>query len=76
MTEFDKVVLEQLAKNKSVEDIAKEQDVSVSDLEKELEKGTKAEHEHTASDKQAENIAKDHLVEDPKYYSKLKKAGL
>ena len=76
MTQFDKVVLEQLAKNKSVEDIAKEQDVDVADLKKELKKGTKTEHEHTGSDKEATAIAKDHLVEDPKYYSKLKKAGL
>jgi hypothetical protein len=76
MEKFDKVVLEQLAKNKSIKDIAKEQDVDEADIKKELIKGTKTEHEHTGSDKKAKAIAKDHLVEDPKYYSKLKQAGL
>ena len=43
---------------------------------KELAAGTKEEMEHTDDPKEAEKIAKDHLREDPKYYSKLKKAGL
>ena len=42
----------------------------------ELEIGTKVEMEHTDSKEEAEKIAKDHLSEDPNYYSKLYKAGL
>lgn len=42
----------------------------------ELVMGTKVEMEHTKDPKKAKEIAKDHLTEDPKYYSKLKKAGL
>lgn len=69
-------VNEQLAKGKSVEDIAKEQDVPREELDKELAKGAKVEKEHTHSETKAKAVAKDHLVEDPKYYTKLKKAGL
>lgn len=43
---------------------------------KELEMGTKHEHEHTKDDALARKIAMDHLKDDPKYYTKLKKAGL
>ena len=67
---------EQLAKGKTVEDIAKEQKVTKQELNKELEKGAKVEKEHTDSESKAKAVAKDHLVEDPKYYTKLKKAGL
>jgi len=42
----------------------------------ELEVGTSVEFEHTKDPKEAEKIAKDHLSEDPNYYSKLYKAGL
>ena len=37
----------------------------------ELEVGIEVEMEHTDDRKEAEKIAKDHLSEDPKYYSKL-----
>lgn len=40
---------------------------------KELEMGIKVEKEHTKSMVIAKLIAKDHLKEDPKYYTKLKK---
>lgn len=40
---------------------------------KELEMGIKEEMEHTNDKNLAEEIALDHLAEDPKYYSKLKK---
>ena len=40
---------------------------------KELEKGIKVEMEHTTNRKTAETIAKQHLDEDPKYYTKLEK---
>lgn len=42
-------------------------------LEKQLNKGVKIEQEHTSSIKIARQIAKDHLLEDPKYYIKLTK---
>ena len=42
-------------------------------LEKQLNKGAKIEKEHTNSLKIARQIAKDHLLEDPKYYIKLTK---
>lgn len=40
---------------------------------KQLEAGIKVEMEHTSSKKIAKEIAMDHLTEDPKYYTKLKK---
>lgn len=43
---------------------------------KEIEMGTRIEHEHTKDDALARKIAMDHLGEDPQYYTKLKKAGL
>jgi len=41
-----------------------------------LRMGIKVEKEHTNSSKISKQIAKAHLMEDPKYYTKLKKAGL
>lgn len=72
---FD-TLIEQLAKDMSLQDIADTHNKNISELEKELEKGAKTEKEHTPSNKEAKKIAKDHLVEDPKYYTKIKKAGL
>lgn len=72
---FDTLV-EQLAKDMSIKDIADTHKKDVSEIETELEKGAETEKEHTGSDKEAKEIAKDHLVEDPKYYTKIKKAGL
>jgi hypothetical protein len=43
---------------------------------KEIEMGTRIEHEHTKDDALARKIAMDHLGEDPHYYTRLKKAGL
>jgi len=42
----------------------------------ELKKGIEVEKEHTDDPVKAEEIALDHLKEDPKYYTKLAKAGL
>lgn len=39
----------------------------------ELRMGIETEMEHTTDKKKAEKIAKDHLDENPKYYSMLKK---
>lgn len=38
-----------------------------------LKIGTEHEMEHTVDRKKAEEIAKDHLLEDPNYYKKIKK---
>jgi len=43
---------------------------------KQLKKGIETEKEHTTDEKIAKKIALAHLGEDPKYYSKLSKAGL
>ena len=43
---------------------------------KELAMGIKVEAEHAKSRKIATEIAMDHLSENPRYYSKLKKSGL
>jgi hypothetical protein len=71
-----------LAKGKTLKDIAKMhskgkmkgdiEDVFKT-LKKELVKGVKTELEHTDSIKIAMEIAKDHLYEDPHYYTKLSK---
>jgi hypothetical protein len=42
----------------------------------ELDKGEEVEQEHTGDKSLAKEIAKDHLKEDGKYYTKLDKAGL
>ena len=43
---------------------------------KELADGTKHETEHVSERSIAREIASDHLKEDPKYYSRLRKAGI
>lgn len=53
--------------------IAKKHGVEVSALKSEFEKGKKTEMEHTKDVATAEKIAKDHLFEDPCYYTKLAK---
>jgi hypothetical protein len=62
-----------LAKNKSLEDIAKHHNIDVNAVKKQLEKGIKTELEHTSNKNIAKEIAMDHIYEDPKYYDKLKK---
>jgi len=42
----------------------------------ELQKGIEVEKEHTTDENVATKIALDHLSENPKYYTKLIKAGL
>ena len=69
-------LLNGLAKGMSLQDIADKHKIDIGDLSKELERGIEVEKEHTRSEQTAEEIAKDHLVEDPKYYTKIKKAGL
>jgi hypothetical protein len=62
-----------LSRGKKVEDIAKKHGVSLAELMVQLKMGLKVEMEHTDDRDLAMKIAKDHLVEDPRYYSKLKK---
>ena len=53
--------------------IADEHGVSVEEIEAELEKGIEVEMEHTTDEDMAHEIAMDHLLEDPKYYTNLSK---
>ncbi len=70
-----------LADNKSLIQLAKKHnaknihqiDSLVKELKKQLEAGIKVEMEHTDSEAKAKEIAMDHLWEDPRYYTKLKK---
>lgn len=73
---FKTFFIEQLAKGMSLEDIAKKHKVELKDLQSEVDKGIKVEHEHTNDKDKAYRIALDHLFEDPKYYSKLDQANL
>jgi hypothetical protein len=57
----------------SLNDIAKKHKVKIEDLKNQLDLGVKTEMEHTKDKNKAKEIAMDHLVEDPKYYDKLKK---
>jgi hypothetical protein len=60
-------------KTLSVEEIAKRHKVDISTIQDQLKMGIKVEMEHTSDPKVAEEIALDHLMELPDYYSKLKK---
>lgn len=62
-----------LSDNMSLGDIAQKHKVDVEKLTKEFLKGVKVEMEHTNNKNKASEIAMDHLYEDPKYYTKLKK---
>ena len=56
--------------------IAKKHKLPIEDLTSQLRLGIKTEMEHTDNKSKAKEIAMDHLAEDPKYYTKLKKAKL
>lgn len=57
----------------TIEQIAKKHGVSVDAITKQLDIGIKVEMEHTTDEKAAKEIALDHLMELPDYYTKLKK---
>ena len=61
-----------LADNLKLKDIAKKHNVDIEEIKAEAKMGIKVELEHTDDKNLAFEIAKDHLFEDPKYYSKLK----
>ena len=65
-----------LSKGKSLKDIAEMHNVSLSHIKDELKKGIEVESEHTSDKKEQTRIAKDHLVENPNYYTILEKVGL
>ena len=72
---FDRLVeaiLNGLAKGKSPRDLADKHNVSLEHINKQIEKGIEVELEHTQDKSVAEEIAMDHLFEDPDYYTKLK----
>jgi predicted nucleotidyltransferase len=56
--------------------IAKKHKLPIEDLTSQFRLGIKTEMEHTDNKKQAKEIAMDHLAENPKYYTLLKKAKL
>jgi len=61
-----------LSNGMSLEDIAKKHGVDITDLQNQFDMGVKVEMEHTDNEELAGEIAKDHLFEDPEYYTKLK----
>ncbi len=63
-----------LADGMSLGDIAAKHKVDIDELTKQFLMGVKVEkEEHSKNEKEATEIALDHLYEDPKYYTKLKK---
>ena len=70
---YEAYALKGVAFGMNLDDIARKHGAELSSLTKEFEKGKRIEMEHTKDEKTAEKIAKDHLFEDPCYYSKLTK---
>jgi hypothetical protein len=62
-----------LSDDMSKKDIADKFDITVDDVTKELEMGSDIEMEHVETKEVAKEIAMDHLVEIPDYYTRLKK---
>jgi len=58
----------------NAQELAKKHKVYLDIINKEIERGVKIEKEHTSDEKIANEIARDHIGEDPKYYEKLKTA--
>jgi predicted nucleotidyltransferase len=75
LSKKDVIVLTKSEKTK-LERLAKKHKVSFDSLNNEFENGVKVEKEHMKNIKETKKIALDHLSEDPKYYTKLKKAKL
>ena len=62
-----------LARGMSLSEVAAKHNLTADDLKSELVLGIETEKEHTDNPEIARAIALDHLFEDPKYYTKLKK---
>ena len=65
-----------LSKGKSLKQIAEMHNVSLTHINEELAKGLEVEKEHFSDFKERTRVAKDHLVENPNYYTILDKVGL
>ncbi len=61
------------ADGKTIEDIAQKHNVSVEEIQKQIEIGKKIEMEHTDNEEIAIEISKDHLWEFSDYYTRLQK---
>ena len=57
----------------NTEELAKKHGVALDEILSQLVKGVKVEMEHTTDREVANEIARDHIKEDPKYYDKLAK---
>ena len=57
----------------TVDAIASKHNVDVKSIEQQLKLGIKVEKEHTSDEAVAREIALDHLMELPDYYTRLKK---
>jgi hypothetical protein len=73
---FVEKTLKRLSAGMTIADIAKKHNKPVSQIKAQVKKGTKVEKEHGKPAKEAKQIAMDHEVENPKYYTKLSKAKL
>lgn len=62
--------------NITLESIANKHNISLEEITKQFYTGVEVESEHTSDPKIAEEIAKDHLMENPSYYTVLKQVGL
>ena len=65
-----------IAEEFSIRDIADIHQIPLAELKQEVRIGMLAESEHKGDKKDQMEIVKDHLFENPKYYTLLKKAGL
>jgi hypothetical protein len=65
-----------LSSGKSLKQIAEMHNVTLTHINEELAKGLEVEKEHFSDFKERTRVAKDHLVENPNYYTILEKAGL
>ena len=65
-----------LSKGMTLKQIADKHNVTLSKLNNQVKLGLKAESEHTSSKKEQMKIVKDHLYENPNYYTILDKVGL
>jgi hypothetical protein len=76
--QFDYLVekYKRMSAGMDVKDIAKKHKVPISSIKKQIKIGQKVEKEHGVNLKKTKKIAMDHLAENPKYYTKLKKAKL
>ena len=76
---FDTLInerLSRLSKSKTIPDIAKLHNTTSTKIKSEHKRGVNVEKEHGGNVRTAKAVAMDHLVENPKYYTKLKKAKL